>query len=520
MPQIDYKADEWKYLLEIARAITARLDLSVVLDLVIRNAVEIIGGEAGLIALRRPDQSFGFAAHYGLDANLLPQFQPLLSEISSLSQETPRTLTIPHLNAKLAMIAAETGTALKYVIALPLATRDRLVGIIFVIRRPTAALFSPVDEQVLAGFADHAAIAIENARLYSETAQHARELDAVIDGSANGIILLDASERIRRINRTAQELTGWSDNAIDQPCANVVKLMNEHGERIALPNFSTTPSVIEGYMQTADSKRGAFVQLTFASLRDDSGNIESSVLNLADVTRLKEIEAMKSTFLAGISHDLKTPLALIRGYAETLQRGDVDWDRKTVTDSLTIIADEAEYLNQLVNALLDAAQLDAGRLPLQISTTRVDELATKIVEHFRIVSPRRSWSLEFPRNYPTIQADPQRVRQVLNNLVTNAAKYSPPDAPIQIGGWTEANRIGVFVRDAGPGIPLADQARIFDRFARGQSAETRRTAGAGLGLYLCKAIVQQHGGKIWMENLPERGAAFYFTLPIQFEGEL
>ena len=109
---------------------------------------------------------------------------------------------------------------------------------------------------------------------------------------------------------------------------------------------------------------------------------------------------------------------------------------------------------------------------------------------------------------------------MLNNLVTNAAKYSPPDAPIQIGGWTEANRIGVFVRDAGPGIPLADQARIFDRFARGQSAETRRTAGAGLGLYLCKAIVQQHGGKIWMENLPERGAAFYFTLPIQFEGEL
>ncbi len=512
MPLIDYKAEEYRILLEIARAITARLDLAHVLKLVIRHAVEIVGGEVGLIALRRADDAFEFAAHYGIDARLLPYYAPLLDEIPTVPRDAVHALDLPRVQMQLAEIREATGVELKHLIAMPLIASEHLVGVIFVFRRPTAALFSLIDEEVLAGFADHAALAIENARLYAETARTASELNQVIDGSANGIVLLDARGRVRRMNKTARALTGWSDDALDRDYRDVLRVTDERGDPIGLPDFADrSAATLEGYLQRAGGARGAYTQMTLSPLTSE-GTVTSIVVSIVDLTRLKETEAMKSTFLAGISHDLKTPLSLILGYAETLRRKDVEWNRETLEEGLAIIADETEYLHHLVNALLDAAQLETGRLPLQISAVRVDEIARKLIERFRTAFPDRDWRVELPQ-MPAVEADPQRLREVLNNLFSNAGKYSPKGTPIVVGGWVESERVGFYVRDSGAGIPLADQARIFDRFARGLSAQARRTEGAGLGLYLCKAIVEQHGGRIWVENMPERGAVFYFTLP-------
>ncbi len=516
MPLIDYKAEEYKILLEIARAITARLDLTHVLKLVIRHAVEIVGGEVGLIALRRADAAFEFAAHFGIDAHMLPYYAPLLNEIPVVPRDSARPLNLPRVQFQLAEIREATGVELKHLIAMPLVASEHRVGVIFVFRRPTAAFFSPIDEEVLAGFADHAALAIENARLYAETARTASELNRVIDESANGIVLLDARGNVRRMNRTARALTGWGDDALDAHYRDVLRVTDERGVPARLPGFTDgAPGTLEGFLQRAGGVRGAYVQMTLSPLLSDNA-VTSVVVSIVDLTRLKETEAMKSTFLAGISHDLKTPLALILGYSETLRRKDVEWDRKTLEESLAIIADEAEYLHHLVNALIDAAQLETGQLPLQISRVRVDEIARKLSERFRTAFPDREWRVELPE-MPPVKADPQRLREVLDNLLTNAGKYSPRATVITLGGWVESERVGIYVRDSGPGIPLGDQARIFDRFARGLSAQARRTEGAGLGLYLCKAIVEQHGGKIWVENMPERGAAFYFTLP-RFQG--
>ncbi len=513
----EYQAQQWKYLLEITRAIAARLDLDSELDKALRYAVDLVGGEAGLIALRDTSDEFHFVARYGIEARLLPRFEPLLTKIP-LRIETdqyPRW-RFPELEIQFAGVLDRETLRLQHVMAIPLIASERLVGIIYVFRTPHMAAFSALDEDALAGFADHVAVAVEHARLYEDATLRAQELDAVIEGSAHGSLIADYQGEIRRINRALERLTGYSrDEAQGQHYLEIIAMTDERGKDKPLPapdalreTFST-----DGLLKRRDGRRGAYVHLTLAPLFDEAHQLVSIVGNVVDLTAFREAEDLKTTFLAGISHDLKTPLALIRGYAETLRRTDVNWDRKTIDDSLAIIQDETEFLTNLVNALLDAAQLERGRLPLRIDPVRVDELARGMVERFQSTQDGHQWATDFPADFPPVPADAERIREVLQNLLSNAAKYSPRDTRITAGGWVEPDRVGVFVRDEGPGLSLEEQAHLFERFTRGRSRGAQRTQGAGLGLYLCRGIVEQHGGRIWVENLPERGAAFYLTLP-------
>ncbi len=518
-PWPDYQTQQWKYLFEITRAIAEGLDLDAVLAKALRYAVDLVGGEAGLVALRDENgDAFHFAARYGIEARLLPRFESLLTEIPLTIERdhTPRW-RFPELQIKFRSVIDEATVRLSYVMAIPLIASERLLGLIYVFRSFHAAMFTAMDEDALAGFADHVAIAVENAQLYRAAEERAQELAAVIEESANGILIADRAGKIRSINRTLAQLTGWlRQEARGKHYRQVLQLLDERGEPIDLPVFSDEPQSVwtrDGFLKRREGSRGAFVHLTLAPQYDEARQLFSLVANVVDVTGLKEMGDLKTTFLAGISHDLKTPLALIRGYAETLRRPDVEWDRQTVDNSLAVIEEEAEYLTSLVNALLDAAQLQRGRVSLQWNTTRVDKLAQKVVERFQSTRTDHRWAIEFPADFPAVPADAERLREVLQNLLNNAAKYSPRGSWITLGGWVEPERIGVFVRDEGPGIPAEEQARIFEPFARGRGQTVQRAQGAGLGLYLCRAIVEQHGGKIWMENLPERGAAFYFTLP-------
>src|SRR5581483_6669091 len=321
---------------------------------------------------------------------------------------------------------------------------------------------------------------------------------------------------LRRINRALEQWTGWNrEHALGRDLGDVLQWTDTRGEPIAVPNFqdAVQPFASDGYLKRRDGTRGAYVHIALTPQLDEQQKLFSIVGTVVDLTALREASELQTSFLAGISHDLKTPLALIRGYAETLRRPDVEWDRATLDESLAVIEDEAEHLTNLVNALLDAAQLQRGQLPLQKNRVQVDELARKLVERFQAIHPDHQWQVEFPNEYPAVLADAQRIREVLQNLLSNAVKYSPRETTITVGRWSETQRIGVVVRDEGAGVPPEAQARLFERFTRGRARQTPRSEGAGLGLYLSRAIIEQHGGKIWMENLPERGAAFYFTLP-------
>ncbi len=523
----DYQLLQREYLLKIAQAMTRRLDLPTVLGMVIEYAVNILNGRAGLIALRREDGRFEVAACQGIDLRLVPRLQPLLANLPIIPDPQAQGRTrwrIPQLRKWLDTLAEAAGIGLSQAIALPLEMETRLIGAIFVFRSRTDALFSAVDEQVLRSFADQAAIAIENARLYGEAvhlvdqlSQQTERLHRVIEQSPDGILVLGGDGQVVDFNPALERLTGWTRPEVgSRRLTELLRLVNAQGQPVRLPALDGSipeQHAANGYLVRRDGQRGAFVNVNISSLRGADGRPFGAIVNVVDVTRLKEAEDAKSTFLASISHELKTPLSLIIGYAETLAREDVDWDRETLRESAEVIRDEARRLNDLVNNLLEAARTQSGRLPLHKSSVRVDQVAHKLVGEFQKVDAGHLWAVDFPPDFPTVEADPERIRQVLQNLLSNAVKYSPPGGLIRVAGWVEEKQIGVLVSDEGPGIPFEMQPQLFQRFARGQGQATRQANGAGLGLYLSKSIVEAHGGRMWLESMPERGTTFYFTLP-------
>jgi len=511
----DYQLGQRDYLLEISRAMTARLDLSSVLRLVIENAVEMVGGEGGLIALRREEDTFHIVASYGFARELLSLFTPLLTNIPLTAR--PAQWLIPDLDLRLSLIAARAGLNLHQVLALPLIIEDMLTGVIYVFHAGDR-VFRADDRLVLESFADQAAIAVRNARLYEQVVAEKRRLDALIDTSADGVLILDPEGNIVVFNRALTAMTGCPhDVALGRPCQTVIALYNRQGVNLfrdrcpLLEARSDDKMYLEGDLRRPDGTTIS-VGITYSALRDDEGRLVNVVANVRDITHQREAEELKSTLLSIISHELKTPVALIKGYAGTLRREDAQWDKATLQQSLAIIEEESDRLNRLINNLLDASRIQAGGLKLQLSYTKIDKLAEKVVEEFRTQTSKHLLSTDF-HDFPSVPADTDRLKEVLNNLISNAIKYSPQGGTIRVSGRVEPREIVIAVSDEGIGIPPEEQAHIFDRFYRVDSGSTRRTAGAGLGLFLAKAVVEAHGGRIWVESEAGRGAKFVFTLP-------
>jgi len=504
------------YLLSISRAMTARLDLPSLLQLIIEKAVEMLRGEAGLIALLGRGGDFRVRASYGLPAYTPKLFAPLLTDIPLHHTHWP----VPDLYARLQLVAASAGISLRQVVGLPLTLEDKLIGVIYVFRTHDTA-FSADDRQVLSSFADQAAIAVRNAALYQQLAEEKRRVDAIIENSADGVLILDAECRIQTINRALAEITGWMpEQARGQPCHRVLALRNAQGRNICetgcpLKAFSHDNKLqVEGDIIRHDGHRTS-VSITYSPLYDHEGTLVNIIGSVHDVTRFREAEEMKAMFISVISHELKTPVALIKGYANTLRREDAHWDEETVRDSLAIIEEESDRLDRLINNLLEASRIQAGTLKMELSDVSIPKLAARAVERFRVQVAKHQLQLDFPPDFPPILADEERLQEVFSNLISNAIKYSPHGGTIRVGGRAHRDHVELFVSDEGLGIPLDKQSRLFEPFYRVDSGLGRRTQGVGLGLFLCKAIVEGHGGRIWVESAPGKGSTFRFTLPLR-----
>lgn len=512
-----YELRQRDYLLQIARALTSRLDLPEVLRLVIQHAVEMLNGHVGIIALRDEyNGSFRIVASHGLPSVLIPRLRPFLSSLPAPMQ--PDQWRIPDLQVKLSLMAAELGIGLRQVVSLPLSVDGELTGVIYVFRTSGAA-FSENDQQVLQSFADQAAIALRNARLYESAVEEKRRLDALIDNSADGVLILDHAGRIEIFNRALSELTGCPQEvALGRHCSEVLVLHNEQGVNLCaqvcplLDPTNRSKSSVEGEIIRPDGRHVA-VSITYSPLFDEAGYRVNIVANVRDITRAREAEELKSTLLSVISHELKTPVALIKGYAGTLRRPDANWDKETLDQSLAIIEEEADRLNQLINNLLEASRIQAGGLKLRFGYLRLDRLARKVADEFRTQTTKHNIVVEFPQELPPIMGDEERLREVISNLISNAIKYSPQGGNIRIGGSADDKQVHLFVSDEGIGIEPAERDRIFERFYRVDNASARRTQGAGLGLFLVKAVVEAHGGRVWVESVMGEGSQFNLTLP-------
>jgi PAS domain S-box-containing protein len=514
---VDYQLQQRDYLLQISRAMTSELDLPEVLRLIVRNAVDMLNGQGGFIALRQSDGSYWVRVSYGIPLELLHLFTPLLTEVPLLTENSDlASWTIPQLRTKLGLVASVVG--LRQVVALPLLRGWDLIGVIYIFRASEVA-FSSNDRAILASFADQAAIAVHNAGLYQELQDEKQRLDAIIQHAADGVMILDPQCRIQVFNHTLEEMTGRrGDQAIGHLCGEVVALRGPQGNDVCrdlcpLRSDRMGESLYtEGDIRQQDGET-ITVGITYSPLFNGQGELVNIIANVHDITRFREAEEMKSTFISIISHELKTPVALIKGYAGTLRREDANWDEATLQQSLAVIEEESDRLNDLIDNLLEASRLQAGGLELSVEEIRLDHLVQRVVEKFRPQTREHLLVADFPPDFPTVRADYDRLEQVLSNLISNAVKYSSQGGTIRVQGWQEGDWVCVAVSDEGIGITKRDQARIFDRFFRAEEVMTSKTKGAGLGLYLVRAIIAAHGGRIWVQSEKGHGSTFVFALP-------
>ena len=266
-----------------------------------------------------------------------------------------------------------------------------------------------------------------------------------------------------------------------------------------------------------------------SQLTPDNARHVQSVADLAAATihiqRLLEAEArarqeaehandLRLRFLAMISHELRTPLTSIKGFASTLLAQDVSWDATSQHDFIRTIDQEADKLTDMIDQLLDLSRLESGTLRIDPQTIQVSDLFATARSQLDTLTVNHTLQIQIEEGLPRVRADRQRIAQVLGNLVSNAAKYSPAGSSITIHVHRTGSFVVFDVTDQGMGIPPADQAKLFTPFQRGSDIRAQRIKGAGLGLTICKGLVETHGGVIWVERSDSTGTTLSFSLPI------
>jgi len=256
------------------------------------------------------------------------------------------------------------------------------------------------------------------------------------------------------------------------------------------------------------------VAILYAPLFTSSGLLTNIIANMRDITNFRQAEKMQNMFISTVSHELKTPVALIKGHAATLRRDDVVFNDDFVRDYAGVIEEESDRLTGLIDNLLTASRIQTDHtLPLSIGDVQLDQLAARAVERFNTQTTTHRFKLRFPKHFPVVPGDGVRLRQVIDNLLSNAIKYSPDGGVIEVGGEIERDHVRLYVRDQGIGIKDADQNRVFERFYRVEDKLSRRTQGTGLGLYLARAIIEAHGGALSVESNLGYGSTFSLSLP-------
>ncbi|MEN4013540.1 MAG: ATP-binding protein [Chloroflexota bacterium] len=511
----DFRVRQRDYLLEISRALTQELDLEKLLGRILMISIEMLAGQAGLIALRGDRGNWSIPVSNNLPPPFLRYLAPFLDQIAE--DTTPDQFELLEINRRLRELARMASMGLLNGVVIPLVARGSVVGVIFIFRSYPDT-FSANDHALLRSFADQAAIAVQNAQLYSQSVRSRQRLDALLDSTPDGILILAPDLTIERHNpaverlliRERKELTGRQHDEVIRWHKPPNDMTLEQAVAGGWPLTPHAHLYVEGDLKRNDSLPPLPVGITYAPLLSD-GILLNIIATLRDITHFREAEELKSTFISIISHELKTPLALIKGYVSTLRREDARWNRDIVNESLAIIEEETDRLDLMVENLLDASRLQAGGTALKRSDIYIPDLALNTAERMQTQTKRHKIVAHFPADFPVILADENRLRQVLANLISNAIKYAP-EGEIRISGQIRPDIVIICVSDQGPGIAPDDIPHIFDRFYRSSQA-IRQTKGAGLGLFLSRAIVEAHGGKIWVDPETGKGARICFSLP-------
>jgi two-component system phosphate regulon sensor histidine kinase PhoR len=367
-------------------------------------------------------------------------------------------------------------------------------------------------------FAASATVALQNALLYQRVAQEKEKSEAMIASIADGIVVVDAEGRVEMWNIAAARMTGVdARTALHRPLRDVLRTeLADVGDAAgrALDDAELGGGAVEVRLVRAD--REIWLSVRAARLRDPVEDRVGTVYALRDVSEERQLDQLKSDFVATVSHELRTPLTSIYGFAETLLRSEGAFSSEDRETFLSYIASEAERLTRLVDGLLSVARLEAGGVALDLVDVDVAEVLEEIV-HREAGRVRTTHRLALALgDAPLIAAaDRDKLRQIILNLVDNAIKYSPGGGTVEVSAERRLDAVEIRVRDEGIGISIGDQRNLFRKFFRADARMTRGIRGIGLGLYLTRGFVTAMGGRIRVESTEGVGSTFIVELPLR-----
>ncbi len=403
------------------------------------------------------------------------------------------------------------------------------VGNFFLTEKEGGEHFTEEDEEFLVLFASQAATAIVNARAYQAEQRARADLEALVETSPVGVAVFDAGTgRLNWFNREARRIVEvlLTPGSPPEALLDTVTLKRADGREIALDQFPLSEALIhaenvraEEMVVSVPDGRSVTTLVNCTPIHSEEGEVMTVIVTMQDLAPVQEMERLRTEFISMVSHELRAPLTSIKGSAATLMEESPGLDPAETREFYRIIMEQTDHMRRLISDLLDAGRIDTGTLSVAPEASEVSVLVDQARSTFQSGGSKHALMIDLPRDLPRVMADRARIRQVLINLLVNAARHAPESSPILISAVHDSPHVAVSVRDEGSGVAPEMLPNLFQKHV-GLDGRDRATNSAGtrLGLAICKGLVEAHGGRIRAESAGiGRGMRITFTIPVAQE---
>ena len=502
---------------QVSLRINESLDFDTVLQGVLDSACSLTGARYGVITLLDESGQVQDFVTSGLTAEEhrrftdLPEGMMFFQYLSSIQEPLRlrdfyshiRSLGLPEFQPPMAV-----STPLPF-LAAPIRHLGESVGAFYVGEKDVE--FTPEDEETLVMFASQAALVVANARRHRDEQRARADMETLVNTTPVGVLVFDAKTGgVTSVNREARRIVSglhMPDGSAEE-LLDMLTFRRADGREISLEEFPLAQALSTGETVRAEEivievpDGGSVTTLVNATpILSEEGEVVSVVVTLQDMTPLEEMERLRAEFLGMVSHELRTPLTSIKGSAATLTEAASDLDPAEMLQFFRIIGEQADHMRDLIGDLLDVARIETGELSVAPAPAEVATLVDEARSRFQSGGGRNNLRIDLSPELPLVMADGRRIIQVLNNLLSNAARHSHEASAIGVTAVREGYHVAVSVTDEGRGIAAERLPHLFRKFARLEGEDRGRDiAGSGLGLAICKGIVEAHGGRIWAES--------------------
>ncbi|MDE2827902.1 MAG: response regulator [Bacteroidota bacterium] len=504
--------------------INSSLDLDTVLHEIVTSTRDLVGARYGMITTideTGQPQDFVSSGYSPDEERLLMEWPPALRFFEHL-RDLPGPLRVADLRTYIRSLGYAPDPMMSETFqATPMRHRGVLVGNFFLASKQGGHEFTDEDEEVLGLFASQAAAAIANARTHRDEQRARSSLEALVDTSPVGVAVFDAKTgQPVLLNQEARRIA----DGLRMPGHGVEHLLEvvtcrfSDGREVVLAEFpmkqviddAVTMRTEEVVLSVPDGRRTTML-INATPIHSAAGAVESMIVTMQDLAPVQELNRLRAEFLGMVSHELRAPLAAIKGSAATVLGSSRVLDRTEMQQFFRIIEMQADRMDNLISDLLDAGRIDSGTLSVDSRPVQVSELVEQARTTFLSGGRRQTIRINLPLDLPRVMADKQRIIQVLNNLYSNASVYAPESSVIHVGVVREGAHVAISVTDEGRGVSPEQLPYLFQKYTGGGE----RPRGFGLGLAICKGLVEAHGGRIRAENAePGLGTRFTFTIPV------